>query len=60
MVDATNVGRRITNKTCHRTAISRMATANVLRDVMYQITGHKNHSSLDLYDDTLKVATSVF
>jgi hypothetical protein len=56
MADVGNDGRRVTNKTGYRTAISKMATTNVLRIGMCHIIGHKNKSFLDCYDDTFEVA----
>jgi hypothetical protein len=56
MANAAKVEGKVTNKTGRRTAISRMSIANVPRDVMCQITGHKSQSSLDRYDDSLEVA----
>jgi hypothetical protein len=45
MANAAKVEGKVTNKTGRRTAISRMSIANVPRDVMCQITGHKSQSS---------------
>ena len=55
MVEDAGVEGRVTNKTRRRIAITRMALANVPRNVMCQIIGHKNSNSLDRYDDSLEV-----
>ena len=56
MASTTKVEGKVTNKIGQRIAISRMFIANVPRDVMCQITGHKSQSSLDRYDNSLEVA----
>jgi hypothetical protein len=56
MAAVAQVEGRVTNKTGRRIAISHMALANVPRDVMIQITGHKSQSLFDRYDGTLDVA----
>lgn len=56
MASEANIEGKITNKSGRRTAITRMSIANVPRNVMCEITGHKNPASLDRYDDTLDVS----
>jgi hypothetical protein len=56
MAEEAGVEGKVTNKTSRRTAITRMSVANVPREVMCLITGHKNPNSLDRYDDLLEVA----
>lgn len=52
MAQETQVTGNITNKSGRKTAVNRMALAGVPRHVMASITGHRNLSSLDRYDDT--------
>ena len=59
MAKEAGVEGRVTNKTRRKTSITRMALANVPRNVMCQIIGHKNPNSLDMYDDSLEVAYKV-